>query len=175
MAILWRSWLAFITIIAVILSTFSVLFYLQFNSILSELIVHRLSVVAHTTANSFQSVTDLGLPFEMVNNAEAILKRSKETDTNIKSLHAFSPSGLIVYSTDPLHKYFVLEEVVQVQVNSDQQDWGTETEKASMMPSSNPAATAASASARAGPDCLSWGRRSCIYSSRPTSTSSRMW
>jgi hypothetical protein len=88
MAILWRSWLAFITIIAVILSTFSVLFYLQFNSILAELIVHRLSVVAHTTANSFQSVIDLGLPFEMVNNAEVILKRSKETDTNIKSLHA---------------------------------------------------------------------------------------
>ena len=130
MAILWRSWLAFITIIAVILSTFSLLFYLQFHSILSELIVHRLSVVAHTTANSFQSVTDLGLPFEMVNNAEVILKRSKETDTNIKSLHAFSPSGLIVYSTDPLHKHSVLEEVVHVQVNSDQQDWGTETEKA---------------------------------------------
>ena len=130
MAILWRSWLAFITIIAVILSTFSVLFYLQFNSIFSELIVHRLSVVAHTTANSFQSVIDLGLPFEMVNNAEVILKRSKETDTNIKSLHAFSPSGLIVYSTDPLHKHSVLEAIVQVQVNSDLQDWGTETEEA---------------------------------------------
>lgn len=130
MAILWRSWFAFTTIIAVILSTFSVLFYLQFNSILSELIVHRLSVVAHTTANSFQSVVDLGLPFEMVNNAEMILNRSKKTDQNIKSLHAISPSGLIVYSTDPLHKRAVAEDIVTLQKNADQQEWGTETEAA---------------------------------------------
>ena len=129
MAILWRSWFAFVTVIAVILSTFSVLFYLQFNSILSELIVHRLSVVAHTTANSFQSVLNLGLPFEMINNAEVILNRSIATDKNIKAIHALAESGLIIYSTDPLHKHEVSAAVVQVQRNAENQEWGIETEE----------------------------------------------
>ena len=127
MAIFWRSWLAFTTIIAVIISTFSVLFYLQFNSILSELIVHRLSVVAHTTATSFRSVIDLGLPFEMVNNAQVILKQSIETDENIKAIHVFSPSGSIIYSTDPLHKHRVSEIILQSQKNTEKQEWGVET------------------------------------------------
>ncbi len=130
MAILWRSWFAFTTIIAVILSTFSVLSYLQFNSIFSELIVHRLSVVAHTTANSFQSVIDLGLPFAMVNNARVILKQSGETDKNIKALHAFSSSGVIIYSTDPLHIHSISENILQVQKNADSQEWGVETKEA---------------------------------------------
>ena len=127
MAIFWRSWFAFTTIIAVILSTFSVLFYLQFNAILSELIVHRLSVVAHTTATSFRSVIDLGLPFEMVNNAQVILKQSVKTDENIKAIHAFSPSGGIIYSTDPLHKAGVSEIILQSQKSAEKQEWGVET------------------------------------------------
>ena len=127
MAILWRSWFAFTTIIAVILSTFSILFYLQFNSILSGLIVHRLSVVAHTTANSFRLVIDLGLPFEMVNNAQVILNQSLKTDGNIKAIHAFSSSGLINYSTDPLHKQSVSEIILQAQKNAEKQEWGIET------------------------------------------------
>ena len=127
MAILWRSWLTFTTIIAIILSTFALLSYLQFNSILSELIVHRLSVVAQTTAGSFRSVINLGLPFTMVNNAEVILKRGRGTDKNITAIHAFTPSGLIAYSSDPLHHYNVSKEILDAQKNGGTIEWGVET------------------------------------------------
>jgi MFS family permease/methyl-accepting chemotaxis protein len=127
MAILWRSWLTFTTILALTLSTFALLSYLQFNSILSELIVHRLSVVAYTTANSFRSVIDLGLPFLMINNAEGILKRGRLTDNNITAIHAFTPSGLVAYSTDPLHKFDVSKEILEAQRKGESDEWGVET------------------------------------------------
>ncbi len=129
MTMLWRSWLTFATIIGVVLCSLSLLTYLQFCSILSDLIVHRLSVVAHTTSGSFRAVTDLGLPFEMVNNSGVILRSAKESDKNIKAIQAFDPNGRIIYSTDPLPKYSVAEEILRAQNNADLQEWGVETDE----------------------------------------------
>ncbi len=128
MAILWRSWFAFVTILAVILSTFSLLFCLQFNSTLSELIAHRLSVIAHTTATTFKSVTDLGLPLEMMNNAQAILNHAQETDDTIRDIHTFTPTGKIIYSTAQRPNTVINEHVLQTLHHADHQEWRLETQ-----------------------------------------------
>ncbi|MBR9873524.1 MFS transporter [Vibrio sp. J1-1] len=128
MTILWRSWFAFVTILAVILSTFSLLFCLQFNSTLSELIAHRLSVIAHTTATTFKSVTDLGLPLEMMKNAQAILNHAQENDDTIRDIHAFTPSGKIIYSTTQPTNAVINEHVLQTLRHADHQEWRLETQ-----------------------------------------------
>lgn len=128
MAILWRSWFAFVTILAVILSTFSLLFCLQFNSTLSELIAHRLSVIAHTTATTFQSVTDLGLPLEVMNNAQAILNHAQETDETIRDIHAFTPSGKVIYSTTQATDTVINEHILQTLHQAEHQEWRLETQ-----------------------------------------------
>ena len=127
MSILWRSWLIFTAIIATIISTLALLSYLQFNVILSNLIQQRLSVVAQTTASSFRSVVNLGLPFSMVRNAETILKRGRETDELIIAIHAFNPSGIIVGSTDPDHNGKVPDEVTNAQTIENNGKWSIET------------------------------------------------
>jgi len=127
MSILWRSWLIFTAIIATIISTLALLSYLQFNIILSNLIQQRLSVVVQTTAGSFRSVVNLGLPFSMVRNTETILKRGRETDERIIAIHAFNPSGIIVGSTDPDHNEKVPDEVTSAQTIDNNGKWSVET------------------------------------------------
>ncbi len=62
MFILWRSWITFTAIIATVLIVLALLSSLQHNALYSDLIRQRLSVVAQTTADSFKSVVNLGLP-----------------------------------------------------------------------------------------------------------------
>ncbi len=101
MFILWRSWITFTAIIATVLIVLALLSSLQHNAIYSDLIRQRLSVVAQTTADSFKSVVNLGLPISMVRNARQILERGQQTDPRITTIYTFNPSGIVVHTTDP--------------------------------------------------------------------------
>ena len=89
MSILWRSWLTFTIIIATVLVLLTILSTLQFDSVLSNLIRQRLSVIAQTTSASFRPVAEMGLPISMMRNASKILQRAGQTDPQISSVHVF--------------------------------------------------------------------------------------
>ena len=128
MSILWRSWITFTAIIATVLITLAVLSAFQHNALYSDLIRQRLSFVAQTSADSFQSVIKLGLPISTVRNASEILARAQQTDPQITAIHAFNPSGIIVKTTDPAQPGNVPQEVVQAQSLSDSGEWSVESD-----------------------------------------------
>jgi len=70
-SILSRSWLTLSVVIATVQAVLALLSILQHNAILSDLIRQRLSVVAQTTAASFQPIIRLGLPLSMMRNGDA--------------------------------------------------------------------------------------------------------
>ncbi len=128
MSILWRSWITFTAIIATVLIALSVLSSLQHNALYSDLIRQRLTVVAQTSADSFQSVVKLGLPISMVRNAGEVLVRAQQTDTLITAIHAFNPSGIIVKTTDPTGPGNVPDRVRQAQALADGSVWSVESD-----------------------------------------------
>ena len=128
MSILWRSWITFTAIIATVLIALAVLSSLQHNALYSDLIRQRLSVVAQTSAASFQSVVKLGLPISMVRNASELLTRAQQTDSEISAIHAFNPSGIIVKTTDPTHPGTVPKQVVQAQYLAETSEWSVESD-----------------------------------------------
>jgi predicted MFS family arabinose efflux permease len=128
MSILWRSWITFTAIIATVLIVLAVLSTLQHNALYSNLIRQRLSVVAQTTADSFQSVVNLGLPISMVRNARALLTRAQQTDPRITAIHAFNPTGIIVQTTDPDDPSDVPKEVQLAQSLADGSEWSVESD-----------------------------------------------
>jgi predicted MFS family arabinose efflux permease len=127
MSILWRSWITFTAIIATVLITLAVLSAFQHNALYSDLIRQRLSVVAQTAADSFQSVVKLGLPISMVRNASEVLTRAQQSDPQIGAIHAFNPSGIIVKTTDLAQPGNVPQEVVQAQSLADSGEWSIES------------------------------------------------
>ena len=100
MSLLWRSWFAYVGIIAIALSVLAFLSVLQHDAVLSRLIQQRLAVVAQTTASSFRAVVDLGLPLSMMRNAKTVLQRAREIDPDIAAIHVFNPGGIVIYSTE---------------------------------------------------------------------------
>ncbi|TFH46149.1 MAG: hypothetical protein E4H01_10430, partial [Lysobacterales bacterium] len=128
MSILWRSWVTFTAIIATVLIVLAVLSCLQHNALYSELIRQRLSVVAQTTADSFQPVVNLGLPISMVRNAPEVLKRAHQTDARITAIHAFNPTGIIVHTTHPDDPDIVPDKVRRAQSLADGAQWSVETD-----------------------------------------------
>jgi len=128
MSILWRSWITFTAIIATVLIVLAVLSTLQHNALYSNLIRQRLSVVAQTTADSFQSVVNLGLPISMVRNARELLTRAQQTDPRITAIHAFNPTGIIVQTTDPDDPSDVPKEVQLAQSLADGGEWSVESD-----------------------------------------------
>jgi len=128
MFILWRSWFTFTAIIATVLIVLALLSSLQHNAIYSDLIRQRLSVVAQTTADSFKSVVNLGLPISMVRNARQILERGHQTDPRISAIYTFNPSGIVVHSTDPAGPKKVPKEVILAQSLAERTEWSVESE-----------------------------------------------
>lgn len=128
MSILWRSWMTVTAIIATVLVVLAVLSTLQHNALYSNLIRQRLSVVAQTAADSFQSVVNLGLPISMVRNAPEVLARAQRTDPRITTIHAFNPSGIIVQTTDPDDPDTVPDEVRIAQFFAEDDEWSVESE-----------------------------------------------
>ncbi len=127
MSILWRSWITFTGIIATVLIVLALLASLQHNALYSDLIRQRLSVVAQTTADSFQSVVTLGLPISMVRNARQVLARAQQTDPRIIAIHVFNPTGIIVQTTDPDDPSDVPDEVKLAQALADGGEWSVES------------------------------------------------
>ncbi len=128
MFILWRSWITFTAIIATVLIVLALLSSLQHNALYSDLIRQRLSVVAQTTADSFKSVVNLGLPISMVRNARQVLERGQQTDPRIIVIHAFNPSGINVHTTDPANPNKVPVEVILAQSLAESNEWSVESE-----------------------------------------------
>ena len=128
MSILWRSWITFTAIIATVLIVLALLSCLQHNALFSNLIRQRLSVVAQTTADSFQPVVNLGLPISMVRNAREILVRAQQTDSRITAIHAFNPTGIIVQTTGPDDPSHVPDEVTLAQSLADSGEWSVESD-----------------------------------------------
>ena len=128
MSILWRSWITFTAIIATVLIVLAALSSLQHNALYSDLIRQRLSVVAQTTADSFRSVVNLGLPISMVRNAREVLVRAQRTDPRITAIHAFNPTGIIVQTTDPNDPGDVPDEVKLAQSLDDSGKWSVESD-----------------------------------------------
>jgi len=128
MFILWRSWITFTAIIATVLIVLALLSSLQHNALYSDLIRQRLSVVAQTTADSFKSVVNLGLPISMVRNARQVLERGQQTDPRIIAIHAFNPSGINVHTTDPANPNKVPVEVILAQSLAESNEWSVESE-----------------------------------------------
>ncbi len=128
MSILWRSWITFTAIIATVLIVLAALASLQHDALYSDLIRQRLSVVAQTTADSFRSVVNLGLPISMVRNAREVLVRAQRTDPRITAIHAFNPTGIIVQTTDPDDPGDVPDEVKLAQSLDDSGEWSVESD-----------------------------------------------
>jgi len=130
MSILWRSWITFTAIIATVLIVLALLSSLQHNALYSDLIRQRLSVVAQTAADSFRPIVELGLPISMVRNANEVLDRAQQTDSQITAIHVFNPSGIIVHTTDPENPARVPDAVIQAQTLSEGDLWSVESESA---------------------------------------------
>ncbi len=127
MSILWRSCLAFSVVIAIVQGGLALLSVLQHNAILSDLIRQRISVVAQTTATAFQPIVDLGLPLSMMRNGNEIAARALRTDPEIRAVHVFNPSGIIVYSTVAERPRSVPREVLRAMQLADDPAWSIET------------------------------------------------
>ena len=128
MAILARSWLTFTAIIATVLAVLTFLSSLQYDAILSGLIQQRLSVVAQSTADSFRSVVDLGLPLKMVRNANTVLARARQTDPRIAGIHVLDPAGRVVHSTGNSHAPRVSKALLPNRESNNGPVWSVETE-----------------------------------------------
>jgi len=127
MSLLWRSRLAFVGIIAMSLTVLAFLSVLQHDALLSRLIQQRLSVIAQTTASSFRSVVDLGMPLSMMRNADTVLKRARDIDPAVTAIRVFNPSGIVVYSTDKEEAGAVSKQILQAFSLSNTKLWNVET------------------------------------------------
>jgi len=128
LSVLGRSWLALAAVIAIVQGVLALLSVLQHEAILSDLVRQRLAVVAQTTAASFQPVVDLGLPLSMMRGGNAIAARALETDPDIRAVHVFNPSGIILYSTLKDRPQSVAPEVLQAMRLAAGAAWSLESE-----------------------------------------------
>lgn len=126
MAMVWRNWIAFVAILATVLSILSTLSVLQYDAILTRLIQERMAVIAETTASSFRSVINLGLPISAVRNANEILVRAKDIDPAISSIQVFHQTGIVVHATLAFDKATVPKDILLVQSLSSGDRWNTE-------------------------------------------------
>lgn len=122
-----RSWTTFCVVIGVVQLILSVLSVLQHDTILSDLLRQRISVMAQTTAASFKPIVDLGLPLSTIRNGDSIVARPKTTDPAVRAVHVFTPTGAIAYSTDPAHPDAISNEILQTMRSSGGVRWSLET------------------------------------------------
>lgn len=125
---LFRSWLTFTIVIAVVQGVLALLAVLQHDAILSELLRQRIAVIAQTTAAPYRPILSLGLPISMLRNGDAIVARALEMDREITAVHTFNPSGVIVHSTQDPHPQSVAPALVRLMQFATGPVWGTETD-----------------------------------------------
>jgi predicted MFS family arabinose efflux permease len=128
MSLLWRNWFAFVAVMATVLSVLGFLSVLQHDAILSRLIQERLTVIAETTASSFRSVVNLGLPISAMRNADQVLTRSREIDPAVTAIQVFNPTGIIVHSIGRDNSAPLSRELLLVQSLAKSNRWNAPTE-----------------------------------------------
>ena len=128
MSMVWRNWLAFVAVLTLVIGILSFLSILQHDAILVRLLQQRLSVIAETSAASFRSVVNLGLPISTMRNAAQIMARDREIDPAVASITVFNPSGIVVHSTDPAASAPVSREILRVQADSKSARWHLHTD-----------------------------------------------
>lgn len=128
MSMLWRNWFAFVAVLATILSILTVLSILQYEAVLSRLIQERLTVVAETTASSFRSVINLGLPIASVRNAKEVLTWAEDIDPAVTSIQVFNPTGIVVHSTTADGKNPIAKDTLMIQSQSPGDRWDIESD-----------------------------------------------
>ncbi|MEM7223018.1 MAG: MFS transporter [Pseudomonadota bacterium] len=126
MSMLWRNWLAFVAVLATILSILATLSVLQYDSILTRLIQERLAVVAETAASSFRPVINLGLPISTVRNAENLLASAQAIDSAVSGIKVFHPTGIVVHTTPQEDRDPIPEDVLLLQSLSSGDRWTAE-------------------------------------------------
>ena len=112
---------------AMVLGIMAILSVLQHNAVLSELVRQRLSVVVESTASSFNTVVELGLPLSMVRNAGDLLGRAQALDPDIEAIHVFNSSGIVVHSTSPGEVPPLSRQEMELQRLSRSGNWSLET------------------------------------------------
>jgi MFS family permease len=127
MSMLWRNWTAFVAVLVTTLSILTVLSILQYEAVLSRLIQERLAVVAETTASSFRSVINLGLPIASVRNAKEVLAWAEDADPAVTSIQVFNPTGIIVHSTITDGREPIGKDTLMVQSLSTDDRWDIES------------------------------------------------
>ncbi len=127
MSLLFRTWLIFALVIATVQGVLATLSVLQHDAILSDLARQRLSVVAQTTAAAFKPIVDLGMPLSMMRHGNAVVARALKTDPQIRVVHVFNPSGIVVYSTAPAPRDPIDRGVMQAMRLADGVAWSVET------------------------------------------------
>ena len=123
MSLLWRNWIAFVAVLATVLSVLGFLAVLQHDVILARLIQERLTVIAETTASSFRSVVNLGLPISTVRNARDVLARAREIDPDVTAIQVFNPTGIVVHTTHESRGRQLSRQLLQVQSLSKSDRW----------------------------------------------------
>ena len=128
MSMLWRNWIAFVAVLATVLSILGTLSVLQYDAILTRLIQERLAVIAETTASSFRSVINLGLPIATVRNAKEVLSWAKDIDPAVSSIQVFHPTGIVVHATTADDGAPIPKDILLVQSLSSSDRWNAENE-----------------------------------------------
>lgn len=95
----FRSWIVTIFVVGIAQCTLSLLLILQHDAIYSELLRQRIAVIAQTTAEAFRPILDLNLPISMLRDGDKIVGRGIAIDSNIISVHAINPSGIVAHTT----------------------------------------------------------------------------
>lgn len=99
MALFWRVWVAVSAVNLMVLTLFVSLTSLQFDNVNTGLVADRLKVLAARTVAPFAAASRIGLPLSTVRNANALLERARQTDSDILEIAVFDDAGTIVHNT----------------------------------------------------------------------------
>lgn len=115
----------FVMSLLVIMSLF------RFQTTLTQLIHSKLTVVSESISDSVEGAIDLGLSLSELSNADALIARGKESDSEIKAIDIFTPNGEILFSTEPDHiGNIIISDILTTQSRSPERTWRIDSEAA---------------------------------------------
>lgn len=124
---LFRSWLTFAIVIAIVQAALASLSVLQHDAIFSDLLRKRMLVMAQTVAASFQPFVNIGLPLSLARNGAELVARPLTIDSQIQAVYAVNPSGIIVHTTLDPRPRSIPRDVLRAMQLSDEIKWSLES------------------------------------------------
>ncbi len=118
-----RSWIAFVTVLALVLAIMCILSVLQYRAIQTKLLQDRLAVIATTVAGPLQSVINFGLPISTLRNADEILARAKAIDPIAGEIRVFHQTGIVVHASEGAESGNVSRDVMFQQATAGADRW----------------------------------------------------